>query len=60
MFMTDVLCTVCGAQVYLQKFEWSDFCYGELYGFENFHFVVICTQMSSQTLFFCTILSIWK
>ena len=46
--------------VVLIGFEWSDFLLGWIIWFDNFHFAVICTQMSSQTLPFYTFLSIWK
>ena len=45
---------------FLMRFEWSDLMLWLIIWFENFHFVVICAQMSSQTLSFYTFLSIWK
>ena len=44
----------------LIRFEWSDVLLWWIIWFKNFHFVVIFTQMSSQTLSFYTFLLIWK
>ena len=43
---------------FLIRFEWSDFLLWWIIWFENYHFVVNCTQMSSQTSSFYTFLSI--
>ena len=45
---------------FLIRFKWSDFLRWWIIWFENFHFLVIFTQVSSQTLSFNTFLSIWK
>ena len=35
MFMTGVLCTVCGAQVYFKIISWSKACFNNLWYHRN-------------------------